>query len=113
MHDDVRTICDWLDQRRRGNRVIDYQRHAMFVRSGGQRFNIGDIARRIADGLAKTAAVLSSINASIFPGCHQRQTHVDAEFGQHVGEQRHRTAVEQRHRDDVGSCFGNGQGRRR
>ena len=52
MHDDIGAVTDGLQQDGRGNRVVHDQRHAVAMGDFGQRFDVGDIAGRIADAFA-------------------------------------------------------------
>ena len=47
--DDVRAMLDRPQQDRRGNRVVDDERHAMLVGHCSQPLDIADVPRRIAD----------------------------------------------------------------
>ena len=102
MHDDVGAVVDRPQQDRRRHRVVDDQRHAVPVRDLGQRFDVADVAGRIADAFAEHGAVLSSISFSIASARSDSANRtVTALARQHMGEQRVRRAVELRHRDDV------------
>ena len=46
----------------RGDSVIHHHGYAVAVRDGADGFEINDVAQRIADGLANTSLILSSIS---------------------------------------------------
>ena len=56
MHHDVRAVFDGPQQDRRGDGIVDDQRHAVFVGHARQRLDIANVSRRIADTFAKDRA---------------------------------------------------------
>ena len=52
MDDDVGAILDRLQQKRRGDGIVDDQWHAVTVGDVGEAFDVADITRGIADAFA-------------------------------------------------------------
>ena len=112
VNDDVPTVLDRLQERRRRHRVVDDCRHAMRMRHVGDGLQIDDVARRVADALAEDRLrpgvdVLLKVGRAIALG----EPDVDSLLRQHVGEQRVRPAIQLRHGDDVVACLGEIQDR--
>mgnify|MGYP003693655007 CR=1 FL=1 len=53
MHHDVGAVVDRPQQNRRGDGVVDDQRHAVPVRHASQRLDVADVAGGIADAFAE------------------------------------------------------------
>ena len=88
MHHNVRPVLDRPQQDGSGHRVVYDQRHAMLVGDTGQRLDIADVSRRIADALAKDSARLV-VNQFfyIFGPVRFRKAYRDALTGQQISEQ--------------------------
>ncbi len=107
VHHDVGAPLDRSQQDRRRHRVVDDQRHAVPVGDVGQRLDVADVSRRIADALAEHrpgVAVDQALDGGGVIGLGE--PHLDALAGQDVGEQGVGGAVELRHRDDVAAHLG-------
>ena len=107
MHHDVGAVVDRAQQDRRGDGIVDDQRHAVPRGDLGQRLDVADIAGRIADAFAKDAARI--VVDQFFDGVGPigfGKTHGDALARQNVAEQRVGGAVKLRHRDDIGAHRG-------
>ena len=104
---DVGAVVERLQQDRRGNGVVDDQRHAMTMRDVGQRFDVADVAGGIADGFGEHGfgvfvdQLLDRVRL-VAVG----KTGGDALARQHVREQGVRGAVELRDGDDVAAGVG-------
>ncbi len=102
MHHDVGAVFDRPQQDRRGDRVVDDQRHAVFVGHARQRFDVADISRRIADTFAKDRPRLVVDQLlDILGTIRFREADRDSLAWQNVSEQCVGGAVELRNRDDV------------
>ncbi len=109
MHDDVGAMLERPAEHRRGDCIVDDQRHTVAVRGFGQGGEIDDIARRVADGFAEHR--LGATVDQRFQGCDVivgGETHLDALARQGVGKQVVGAAIELGHRDDVVAHFGDG-----
>ena len=107
MHDDIGAVVDRPQQDRRGNGVVDDERNAVPRGDGGQRFDVADIAGRVADAFAKDAA--GAVVDELFDGVGLvgfGKAHGDALARQNVAEQRVGRAVKLRHRNDIGAHRG-------
>ena len=107
MHDDVGAVFDRAQQDRRRHRVVDDQRNAVPRADLRQRFDVANIARRIADAFAEDGAGVAVDQLFDCLGLvGLGESHLDALARQQVGEQRIGGAVELRHRDDIAAHAG-------
>src|SRR5665213_3963378 len=53
MHHNVCAMLDGTQQDWRGDRIVDDQRHAVFMSHGGESLNVANVSRGIANSLAK------------------------------------------------------------
>ena len=107
MNRDIGAVIERFQQDRRGDGIVDHQRHAMAMRDLCQRFDVADIARRIADGLGENR--LGILVDQSFDGVGLvafGETGGNALARQDMAEQGVRGAVELRHRDDVAAGVG-------
>ena len=107
MNRDIGAVIERFQQDRRGDGIVDHQRHAMAMRDLCQRFDVADIAGGVADRLGENR--LGIFVDQSFDGVGLvalGETGGDALTRQDVAEQRVRGAVELRHRDDVSAGVG-------
>jgi hypothetical protein len=107
MNDHVGAVIDRTQQDRRRHRVVDDQRNSMPPRQRRQLFDVADIARRIADALAKDRARV--VVDQLFDGVRTigfGKADLDALARENVSEQRVRGAVELRDGNDVAAHLG-------
>ena len=112
LHHDIRAELDGPQQHRRGDGVVDDQRHALRMRDRGQCLDIADIAGGVADGLAEDrdrilVDQLCDIVGLVRGGEARRHAHAR----QDVGEERVCRAIELRHRHDVAAGIGDAEHR--
>ena len=108
MQDNIGAILDRPQQDRRGNGVINDQRHAVLVRDLSQAFDIGHVSRRIAHTLAvDRAGIFVDQLLHIFGAIGSRKARRNSALREDVREQRVRGAVELRKRNDVVARLGN------
>ena len=112
VHDDVGAVLERPAQVRRGHGVVDDQRNAVPVCHLGQCREVGDVARRVADGLAEYRA-RARIDEPLERGrvAVVREPHLDAVLRQRVREQVVGAAVEGRRADHVLPSLGDGEDR--
>ena len=102
VHHDIGAVLDRTQQHRRGHGIIHHEWDAVPVRDLGERFDIADVAGRIADALAEDGAVVGVDQASMPRGrSDSAKRTVHALPRQNMREQRVRRPVELRRRDDV------------
>ena len=102
MHDDVEPVLDGLQERGRGDRVVDDGRDPVRVRHLGDGGEIDDVPGRVPDALAEhrlrpTVDELGQIVRAVA----LREADFDPLLRQHVGEERVRAAVELGDGNDV------------
>ena len=104
---DVGAVVERFEQDRRGDRIVDDQRHAVTMRDLGQRFDVADIAGGIADrfGEHRPGVLVDQLFDRVRLVAFGEAAG-DALARQHVAEQRVRGAVKLRHRDDVAAAVG-------
>ena len=103
VHDDVGAVGQRLDQVRRGDGVVDDQRHAGVVRDRRDVGDVEDVVLRVGDGLGEERLGVRPHGRT--PGLQivgvLDEADLDADLGQRVVEQVVGAAVEPRARDDV------------
>ena len=110
MDDDVGAMLEGPAQIGGGHRVVDDQGDAVGMSHVGHGADVGDIACRVADGLAE-----DRLGALIDQGRHARdvvgggEADLDAELRQGVGEEVIGAAIEGRSGDDVVAALANGE----
>ena len=110
MHNDVGSIFDWPQQDRRGDGVVDDQRHPVFVSHLGQLLDIANVSRRVADTLTEDGArfVIDQLfDCRGIVGLSESNR--DSLAGQNMREQRMSGSVELRNRHDIAAQFGDVQ----
>ena len=107
MNGDIGAVIERLQQDRRGDRIVDDQRHAMTMRDPGQRLDVADVAGGIADRLREhRLGVFVDQPFDRIGLVALRETPGDALARQDVAEQSVRGAVELRNGDDVAAGVG-------
>ena len=107
MYDDIGAVVDRPQQDRRGNGIVDDKRNTVACGDVCQRFDVTDIAGRVADAFAKNTA--GGVVDEFFDGVGPvgfGETHGDALARQNVAEQRVGRAVKLRHRNYIGAHRG-------
>src|SRR6266478_4026627 len=110
MNHNIRAVFDRSQEDRRGDRIINDQRNAMFMGYPSQSFDIADVSRRIADTFAKDRPRLI-INQFFYGAGLIRVSEADGDslIRQDMSEQRVGSAIELRNRDDIASQLGNAE----
>ena len=95
VNDDVGAMMKRLEHQRRGDSVVDDERHAGSVRDIGHRLKVDDVARRIADRLDEhaTRSLVDEPSDRLGPVVG-REARLDTEGRQHVREVGVRRAIE-------------------
>ena len=97
MHHDIGPELDRLQQDRRGNSIVDNQRHAVAMGAFRQCLDVGDVAAGIADAFAIDGArVRIDQRLDIFDRIARREAHIDALLAQDMLEQGPGRSVELR-----------------
>ena len=95
VYDYVGAVFDGLAEYRGSDRVVDDERHATGVGCLGQRGQIDDVARRVADALAvDRLGLVVDKGGDGFGAVILGEAHLDPETRQHVGEQGVGAAIE-------------------
>ncbi len=97
MHDHIGPVVERFQHERGGDGIVHDQRHAGVMGHPGDRFQVDDIAGRIADGLAehRAGAVIDQRSDRLRPVI-DREACLDAQGWKHVGEVGEGGAVELR-----------------